>query len=237
MSFTFRRSLLFAGLFVVFTIVGTLTHELGHIAVARWLGYQTTLHYGSMTWHSGPLDDRLNAILIRYGGEIEEDIDFPSRAEYYQLEAARLQHVFWMTAGGPIQTMATGLVGLLVLRFRSIERRTFSFKWIDWLAVFLALFWLREIFNPLASIIGWLYKGTKISFRFSGDEHHLSQMLQLKGWEFPVLFGLLGTMIVSYVLFSLIPRKERNAFIAGGAIGGLVGYWLWMEIFGPLVLS
>ena len=27
--------------FVVFTIIGTLSHELGHIAVAKYLGYQT----------------------------------------------------------------------------------------------------------------------------------------------------------------------------------------------------
>ena len=61
--------------------------------------YQTTLHYGSVSWHSGPLDDRLSTILTKYGLEIEEDLDFPYKGEYYRLEASRQNHVFEMTAG------------------------------------------------------------------------------------------------------------------------------------------
>jgi hypothetical protein len=36
--------------FILFTIIGTLSHELGHIAVAKYFGYETTLDYGSMAY-------------------------------------------------------------------------------------------------------------------------------------------------------------------------------------------
>ena len=36
--------------FILFTIIGTLTHELGHIAVAKYYGYETSINYGSMSY-------------------------------------------------------------------------------------------------------------------------------------------------------------------------------------------
>ena len=44
--------------FVLFTIIGTVSHEYGHIIVAKSLGYETTLHYGSMnSYPKGYLED------------------------------------------------------------------------------------------------------------------------------------------------------------------------------------
>jgi len=38
---------LIVGGFVLATIVGTISHEYGHIAVAKYLGYKTFLHYST----------------------------------------------------------------------------------------------------------------------------------------------------------------------------------------------
>ena len=44
--------------FVLFTIIGTVSHEYGNIIVAKSLGYETTLHYGSMnSYPKGYLED------------------------------------------------------------------------------------------------------------------------------------------------------------------------------------
>ncbi len=34
--------------FMLFAVIGTLTHEYGHILAAKSFGYKTYLHYGSM---------------------------------------------------------------------------------------------------------------------------------------------------------------------------------------------
>lgn len=46
--------------FICFTIIGTLSHEYGHIFVAQKLGYTTQLHYGSMSWYGGNREETSN---------------------------------------------------------------------------------------------------------------------------------------------------------------------------------
>jgi len=42
-----KTVLIFAILFIVFTVIGTLTHELGHYSAGKSLGLNCTLHYAS----------------------------------------------------------------------------------------------------------------------------------------------------------------------------------------------
>ena len=77
-------------LFSFLVIFGTLSHEYGHIVIAKFLGYETTLHYGSMSWFINGIDGELIATK-------KED--------------------FLVTMGGIFQTTLTGTIGLLVLYF------------------------------------------------------------------------------------------------------------------------
>ncbi|GHA37071.1 hypothetical protein GCM10007103_18010 [Salinimicrobium marinum] len=54
MDFSVRiKPLIFLSLtFVLFTAIGTISHEYGHIVIAESLGYDTTLHYGSMNYNN-----------------------------------------------------------------------------------------------------------------------------------------------------------------------------------------
>ena len=66
-----RTFLPFTLCFIAFTIIGTLSHELGHLFVAKALGYETILHYGSMSWNAdGPLDET-HYFLILCGGTLQ----------------------------------------------------------------------------------------------------------------------------------------------------------------------
>ena len=65
--------------FILATIVGTLSHEGGHIAAAKYYGYETTLHYGSMNYNR-PDDslwradfDTVQAIYWRHQDAIDND--------------------------------------------------------------------------------------------------------------------------------------------------------------------
>lgn len=60
-----KKSVLIILCFILFTIIGTLSHELGHIVPAKILGYQTTLHYGSMEWE-GEFLQYSNALYKKY---------------------------------------------------------------------------------------------------------------------------------------------------------------------------
>ncbi len=65
--------------FIVFTILGTVSHELGHISAARILGYETTLHFGSMSWKKGPNYDEMKGLYAEYKEEIDSNSDFPHK--------------------------------------------------------------------------------------------------------------------------------------------------------------
>lgn len=183
--------------FVVFTIIGTLSHELGHIAVAKYLGYSTTLHFGSMNYES----------------------DFPYSKS----------HELFILLGGPIQTTITGCIGLFVLYKNRNE-----WKSINWLAVFLSLFWLRPVFNIVTSISNYLINSTPNPF--GGDELKISQLFGLWDGTLSVSFAILGGSILYYLFYKVIPQSIRSTFIISGIIGSIGGYFTWFKFIGPNIL-
>ncbi|MCA9000485.1 MAG: hypothetical protein KDB61_01085 [Planctomycetes bacterium] len=116
-----RPNAFFLKIFVIFlpmAFIGTMLHEGGHIAVARVLGYGTTLHYDSMSW-SGDSGWNPNADPM---------------------------HDTWILLGGPLANMGIGCFGLFWLA-RLSKRKDAAFDGKRTLASVLALFWSRQLFN------------------------------------------------------------------------------------------
>ncbi|HET8885821.1 MAG TPA: hypothetical protein VFM70_05655 [Salinimicrobium sp.] len=233
--------------FILFTVIGTISHEYGHIAIAKMLGYETKLHYGSMNYYPrGYLDDNnlkaLKSITKEYADlkyeswpkEIKEKTE-----EHHNI----LQQRYWsgksnkgllVTIGGPIQTIITGIIGLIILLFRRKTIHLNGLKFMDWLSIFLSLFWLREIFNLVTSIGGEIISpdGTW----FGGDELKISQDLDLWSGTIPIILGILGILVSVFTVFVIVPKKLRLTFIVSGFIGSISGFILWMNILGPKIL-
>ena len=198
-----RCFLLFFFAFVLFTIIGTLSHEWGHVVTAQILGYDTELHYGFMEFNEGKnvAHSLFDELLIR--------------------------------AGGPLQTMITGIFGLIILIY-SKRKYPDSFYWPHWLATFLSLFWLREVFNMVSSIADKILNGD-LSF-YGGDELHLAKLLELPHGTFAIPLALMSTLVGIYIVFVAIPKIYRINFIFAGLSGGLFGFWFWLVEFGPEIM-
>ena len=202
MKIYFKYLLILTLTFIVFTAIGTVSHEFGHILVAKYFGYETTLHFSSMSYDMGQNVSYSNSL--------------------------------WVAFGGPIQTMLTGLVGLLIVHYRKEHINRNGLKLIDWVAVFLSLFWLRQVFNVMMSIvIEFFYPNGSF---FSGDETILSEGLNLWEGTIPVSLGLIGLLISVYIVFRIVPREIRFTFILSGLLGGTLGFIFWMRILGPVLL-
>src|SRR5690606_36717410 len=119
-----------------------------------------------------------------------------------------------VTIGGPLQTMLTGTIGLLILLWRKKFISKNGMKPLDWLAIFLSLFWLREVFNLITSIGGELISpnGTW----FGGDELYISQGLNLWNGTIPIILATFGIIISTYIIFKILPKKIRLTFILSG---------------------
>lgn len=57
--------------FILFTCIGTLAHEMGHIAIARMLGYETYLGHGYMNYNRTASTSRTEKLLIDMGGPMQ----------------------------------------------------------------------------------------------------------------------------------------------------------------------
>ncbi|MCF8371254.1 MAG: hypothetical protein K9H64_06515 [Bacteroidales bacterium] len=225
--------LLFSIAFLFCTVIGTVTHEFGHIVVAKFLGYETTLHYSSMSYDKVDRNAELIPIYTEYRYEIENDLQFPRKKEYESIiKKIYLTDPLLIKMGGPFQTILTGLIGLLMLYFRKEKIKKNGFKLFDWIAVFLSLFWLREVFNLVMSISSGIFDGSY----FGGDEAKISKILEIPTGTIPIILGVLGLLVSLYIVFKVIPKEKRFDFIIAGFIGGISGYILWMNIIGPRIL-
>ena len=171
---------------------------------------------------------------MTYKSENEKNaIDFLKSSKKELIEKYKKESLY-VSMGGPLQTMITGLFGCLLLYIRRNKQIESGFNLIDWIAVFLSLFWLRELFNLISSLAyGMMLQHGKY---FGGDEYRISKKLNLWEGTIPVVLGLLGLVISLIVVFKIVPFNLRFTFIISGLIGGITGLYLWMDVFGPWLL-
>ena len=122
----------------------------------------------------------------------------------------RSNHGLFVTIGGPLQTMLTGIIGIWILFWRRKLIKQNELKYLDWLAIFLSLFWLREIFNLITSLVSELISSN--GTWFGGDELYISRELNLWDGTIPITFGMIGLLISVYIVFRVIPKEIRLTF-------------------------
>lgn len=219
--------------FIVMTVVGTLIHELGHYSAARLLGYEAHINYGSTGTHHPEWSDYLRDTHKKYRHEIQTDKDFPGKEKFLAINEAYRSDHFWIILGGPLQTILTGTLALLLLyrlRKRLIQGDTITF-W-GWLLVFFSLFWLREVANFFNYTFYFLRHGT-VSLR--GDETKLALDLGIHVWSIQLATALIGLAVLGYIVFKILPKKVVFTFLLSGLFGGVAGYYLWLIKYGPLI--
>jgi hypothetical protein len=126
-DFSFKLFFYLSFGFIIFTVIGTLSHELGHYMMAVALGYDASINYGYTHWS---IPHYSSFVTHYYHGEL-------------------------ITLAGPLQTIFTGSIGFIFLfRKRKNIDLTGELDHTQWLFIFLTLFWLRELFNFLTGIPG-----------------------------------------------------------------------------------
>lgn len=117
--------------FILATVVGTVSHEYGHVLMAKHYGLEAEVYYGYSTWHRPDSMPPLTTLKR-----------------------------FWIVFGGPLQTLLTGTIGLFLLyKYRESCLKASALSFGQWVLVFVALFWLRFSFNFVQSIPRWIQRG------------------------------------------------------------------------------
>ena len=220
--------------FILSTIIGTVSHEYGHYTVAKSLGYSSTVSYGYTNWDDNNTRPFIDSTYSKYSNEINLNIDYPRKSEFDQIQQKLIKDDFWITLGGPIQTMLTGTLGLiLLLNQRAKILRTQRINLYQWFCIFLSLFWLRQFTNLVTWVIGYFIKG---KFSLNGDEIGLALSLGLPKETLAVCTAIIGLLILIFVVLKIIPVDKRITFISAGLFGGIFGYLFWLYCIGPIVM-
>lgn len=245
LNFIPKFSILIIFSFILFTVIGTLTHEFGHIAVAKYFGYETRLNYGSSSIvQKGYVEDEdvkeIEKIYKKYLDFKYEELPNELKLKVEELQNSinkkfpqNRYHNLWITAGGPAQTLLTSFIGLTILYIRRNQWRN-GFKILDWFAVFMTLFALREVFNFITSIYASIISSKS---NFHGDEFRISRYLGFNEWIVPSIALILGLIITFIAIFKIIPVKYRFTFIISGLVGSISGYAIWFGFLGEALFN
>lgn len=219
--------------FMAMTVIGTLTHELGHYSVAKLLGYDARINYQSTYFWNDNYRNFLNEIYKKYPNEIRNDLDFPDKDKYITIINTEKSDHFWILLGGPLQTTITGSIGLLlflIIRKRIIDENKVQI--VGWITIFMSLFWLRQPANLFTGLLKFISSGKPPQ---SGDEIHLANYLGLNIWTIEVISGLIGILVLA-IIFRLLPKNVVLTFLLSGLSGGILGYYLWIIKYGKYIL-
>jgi len=176
----------------------------------------------------------IDSTYSKYYNQIESDVDFPGKKRFIQTQKEYTKDRFWITLGGPLQTMLTGTIGLVLLiqQKRKIARTNVVNRY-QWFTIFLTLFWLRQLANFLVGLLIYFLHG---NFPERGDEFKLAYYSILPTESIGLMTAIIALLITLFITFKIIPSDKRLTFITAGLIGGIVGYNFWLLWFGPLVM-
>jgi hypothetical protein len=225
---------LFVG-FVFAVVAGTLSHEYSHWLMSRHYGFKKSRVTYANTSYCGFNEKilREDSIYKQYPNEIRGNLDFPFKEEYGSLRKETSKEWMCIHVAGPLQTMLTGTIGLLLLfrcRKKNVGAERLSFG--QWMLVFLSLFWLRELLT-LASAVSL---SLQYKMRMNHDEFAIARYLHWNPWMLAgaaATFALLGFWLVT---FRFVPGKQRLTFIIAMFTGGITGVYLWFGLLGPKLL-
>ena len=229
--------------FIIATIVGTVSHELGHYVLGKSQGYEVRLRYSSVSFK--PLESldlrKYDSLFKADEKKIVSKKSSPEKARFLKYrDSLRTkfkndrQRDMLFRIGGPLQTIVTGTIGILLLwynRKKIITKSELSVK--EWFAVILAFFWSRSVLNELICIYYYVAERKVLKV---GDESMISFYLGLPVNTLNAITCLIGTFLLLWVTFFIVPVQQRFSFVIAGISGSALGAMIWFLWIGPVVL-
>jgi hypothetical protein len=196
--------------FALAAIPGTLEHELGHYIAARAQGFDAEIHYGFTT--------------VRNYRELIEIAELNGTT----IELSKKFN--YNTLGGPIMTMLTGTVGILVLLMLRRRNTIDAYNPLHLFWIIVALCWSREIYTASFGLYDHIMRNT-----CGSDETWLVAYYHISPWLAFITLFMVSFAICAWVCFGLVQRHRWPLFFYGIA-GSLAGAALWFGWLGRVLL-
>ena len=125
-----------------------------------------------------------------------------------------------------IAVVCISLSGFIILFIRR-RKKTYQFELIDWIAIYLACFIMKQVCTSLFFI---LHGATFCDYGM------FAEYFNLPFWGVEWLMVILGISLTGYVVFNLAPPQKRKNFVTIGTLGTITGFVFWV-IIGNLLFS
>jgi hypothetical protein len=214
--------------FFLATVIGTLSHEAGHcLAVQQYAKAGTVrINYMASFWEE---KDHLTDTVFELGEKDNRTTQEQERYETLFKEYAKRQ-LTW-SLGGPLLTILIGTIGWLLLLTNKPSRERTHLPFLNWLYIFLALFWLRPVYILLSWIVRAIFGPTGWC-----DEKDIAAFLQWPDWVIILPAGLVGTAVAVYVFLYYVPKQIRFTALLAAAISCPLSFTGWFYWIGPRLL-
>ena len=105
-KFDYKLFILLTLTFIIMTVIGTLTHELGHYSVSKYLGYEASINYQSSSHWDNDLNEYFKEVYEKYSNQIKNNLDFPDKEKFKRTVEKYQRDNFWIILGGPLLTIS-----------------------------------------------------------------------------------------------------------------------------------
>jgi hypothetical protein len=234
LKFDIKLFLFLSVTFFISTIIGTVSHEFGHYALAKSLGYNVSVSYGYTYWNDLKTEPFIDSIYTKYNNEIELKTTFPQQEKFDKIQAKESKDDFLIILGGPFQTILTGTVGFFLMLKQKIKiNKTNKITIYQWFCIFLTMFWLRQLANSVTWVIGYFINN---KFSLNGDEVIIALDLNLPKGMIVFSTAIIAFLLLLFIIFKIITPLKRITFILAGLFGGILGYLFWLVWLGPIIM-
>ena len=138
-------------------------------------------------------------------------------------------HDIIITGSGIICTILIGTTAFLYLLKTKLKDGI-----MFWMLIYLSLFWSREVINLIISVVLYFFRISE--HPFGGDEYYLEGLLGIQDGFLCVSLGIIGLVVCMKVVLEVLPQKFRYMFLFSGLTFGLLSYYFWFYVIGPILL-
>jgi hypothetical protein len=213
--------------FIVVTIIGMTLHENVRRITAESLGYECHFNngWGHLLFINEKLQKESYKIRETNNEAIKSKQFFKDRDKWDALVLRDRKDKAMIELSGLIFTFSLSMIGLLILLLRR-KINLYRFRLVDWAAVFLSLFIVKEAVTSLQRI----YFG-----RMLCDHAKLAEYFGMPVFRSEWILLIYSILFSVLILFRFIPRNRLFPFVLAGILGGLTGVILWLLFAGNMV--
>jgi len=222
--------------FLFFSLTAIFIQLFAFQPVAKYFSYETSISYNATGLCKSHIKDSfIERLYEQYAYEIENNLEFSGKSQLQEYERQHLVKLILIDGAAPLIFIILGIVGFVYLIKYKKNINYNNLSLIQWIAVFLNLFWFRWLLLLVLYIV-FVSLSKKDNALLIINETNIAYALNISPLFILIPLGLFSTWICYITVFVFIPKVYRGKFLLTGVIGCILALLFWFKLIGAMVL-